>query len=93
MSNGAGLAAQTLAREARAGSFVGSPSGLIGPRLRLRSGPETSHGIYNVLLLREQFEEVKVTDKKRPTTPAPAKEELTELRRENRKFSLKNVGQ
>ena len=45
------------------------------------------------MLLREQFEEVKVTDKKRPTTPAPAKEELTELRRENRKFSLKNVGQ
>ena len=37
VSNGARLDPQTLTREARAGSFVGSPAGLIGPRLELRS--------------------------------------------------------
>ena len=45
------------------------------------------------IILREQFDEVEVTDKKRPTTAAPTKEELTEVRRENRKFTLKNIGQ
>ena len=34
-----------------------------------------------------------MTDKKRPTTPAPSREELAEIRRENRKFTLRNVGQ
>jgi len=75
VSNGARLAPETLAREARHRHFTGKPAGIIGPKLKLR----------------EQFDEVEVTDKKRPTTAAPTKEELTEVRRENRKFTLKNI--
>ena len=36
VSNGASLAPQTLAREARAGTFRGNPAGLLGPRMKLR---------------------------------------------------------
>ena len=96
VSNGARLAPETLAREARHRHFTGKPAGIIGPKLKLRSDHNCKHLnnlMISSIILREQFDEVEVTDKKRPTTAAPTKEELTEVRRENRKFTLKNIGQ
>lgn len=89
------MAPQTLAREARAGTFRGNPAGLLGPRMKLRSVKAQifTTGVKYFLICREQFAEVNVTDKRRPTTPAPTKEQLVEASRENRKFSLKNIGQ
>ena len=95
VSNGAKLDPQTMAREARAGIFTGNPAGLLGPRIKLRlvKAQILTTQLKDFLFRREQFAEVNVTDKRRPTTSAPTKQKLVEARRENRKFSLTNIGQ
>merc|ERR1711860_2668 len=46
------------------GTSIGTPAGVMGPKLKLR----------------EQFEEISPTNKNRPTTPAPTHENLEDQR-------------